>query len=105
MQKLTTKFCLLALCLMLSGCSWFHMYRFNIQQGNVITPDMVMQLRPGMTEDQVRYVMGTPVLENTFNPNRWDYVYSYQPGGGKFREKKITVYFVNGVLQRVVQYQ
>jgi outer membrane protein assembly factor BamE len=77
------------------------MYRFNIQQGNVITPDMLAQVKPGMSGDQVRYIMGTPVLNSTFNPNRWDYVYTYKPGGGKQTEKRVTMYFVNGFLQRI----
>lgn len=87
------------LCLLLAGC--IHMYRFSIQQGNVITPTMLKQLRIGMTEEQVQYVMGTPMLVSTFNPNRWDYVYTFKPGGGKMKEKRVTLYFVNGTLRSI----
>jgi outer membrane protein assembly factor BamE len=95
------KLWLILFCLLLSGCSLFHMYRFNIQQGNVITPDMLAQLKPGLTQEQVSYLMGTPVLVSTFDPDRWDYVYTYQPGGGKATEQHITLYFTHGVLQRI----
>lgn len=93
------KLILIIFCLLLAGC--IHMYRLNIQQGNVITPDMMKQLHVGMTAEQVQYVMGTPVLTNTFNPNRWDYVYFYKPGHGKQTEQKVTLYFNNGVLQQI----
>ncbi len=77
------------------------MYKPNIQQGNVITPDMIAQLKPGQTQDEVRYIMGTPVMQNTFDPNRWDYVYTYQPGGKARTEQRVTLLFVNGILQNI----
>lgn len=91
------KLSLIALSLLLVGC----LYRPTIQQGNIIDPSKVAQLRVGQTEDQVRYIMGTPVLVNTFNPNRWDYVYTYKPGGGVQQQKHVTLYFNNGVLQQI----
>jgi len=51
-------------------------HKIPVQQGNVITQDMVDRLKPGMSRSQVAYVMGEPVLRNTFDDNRWDYVYS-----------------------------
>lgn len=93
------KLSLIALSVLLAGC--IHMYRFNIQQGNVITPDMLAQLKVGMTQEQVQYLMGTPVLTDPLNPNRWDYVYTYKPGGGKMSGKHLILYFSNGVLQTI----
>lgn len=97
MKKITFLICLLITAFTLSAC----MYRMNIQQGNVITPDMVAQLKPGMTQDQVRYVMGTPVLDNSLNPNRWDYVSTFQAGGGKRQEQHVTLFFANGILKQI----
>lgn len=73
-------------------------YKINIQQGNVVTQDMVDELRPGMTRRQVQYVMGTPLVTDTFNPDRWDYIYSVLAGSGKRSQKKMTVYFNNDLL-------
>ena len=50
------------------------MYRVVIQQGNVVTQDMIDQLKPGMTREQVSYVMGQPIMRNTFKNSRWDFV-------------------------------
>ena len=69
--------------LALAGCSFPGVYKIDIQQGNVVTQDMIDQLRPGMTRRQVRFIMGNPLIQDTFNTNRWDYLYSLQPGGGK----------------------
>ena len=68
-------------------------YKIDIQQGNVVTQEMVNQLRPGMTRAQVQYVMGTPLLEDSFNRDRWDYVQSNQPGGGDRTQTVVTVIF------------
>lgn len=82
--------------LFLSGCTKDKIpgvYRINIQQGNDITQDMVSQLKPGMTKNQVAYVMGTPLIIDTFHPNRWDYIYSFRPVNGDREQRRITVYF------------
>lgn len=68
----------------IAGCSSVprivNEYKIDIQQGNVLTQDMVSQLRPGLTKDQVRFVLGSPVLMDMFHANRWDYVYRFQKG-------------------------
>ena len=70
-------------------------YKIDIQQGNVITQEMVDQLKPGMTKRQVQFVMGTPLIMDTFNQKRWDYVYSLQPGGKKRGQESVALYFEN----------
>ena len=54
---------------------------------------MVDQLRPGMTKRQVIFVMGTPLVRDPFHQNRWDYIYSYQPGGGERGQERVSVFF------------
>lgn len=76
-------------------------YKIDIQQGNVITQEMINQLRPGMTRAQVQYVMGTPLLEDTFNRDRWDYIYSLQPGGKEREQKTVTLLFENDQLNSI----
>jgi outer membrane protein assembly factor BamE len=79
--------------LALAGCSFPGVYKIDIQQGNVVTQDMIDQLRPGMTRRQVRFIMGNPLLTDTFHSNRWDYLYSIQPGGGQRLQERISVNF------------
>lgn len=85
----------------LSACgttNWGFPYRADVQQGNWITSEQVAQLRKGMTRDQVRYILGTPTLQDVFRSNRWDYPYLNQPGYGKLQERKFTVWFDGDLL-------
>ena len=79
--------------LALAGCSFPGVYKIDIQQGNVVTQDMIDQLRPGMTRKQVRFIMGNPLLTDTFHANRWDYLYSIQPGGGQRLQERVSLVF------------
>jgi outer membrane protein assembly factor BamE len=76
-------------------------YRIDIQQGNYITQDMVSRLKPGMTKDQVRDILGTPLLTDIFHAQRWDYVYWFEPAYGKPEQRKLTVFFADDKLARV----
>jgi len=89
--------------LILTGCSLPKiglpkLYRINVQQGNVITQDMVDQLKPGMTRNQVAYIMGEPILRNTFNESRWDYVSTIVVPGYLDQESRISLFFEDDVL-------
>lgn len=92
--------------LWLSGCAverYFLEYRINVQQGNLIEQKQIVQLRPGMTRDQVRYVLGTPLLQDPFHADRWDYVYRFEDGQtGQITMRNIYMYFnASGLLERV----
>lgn len=78
-------------------------YRIDVQQGNVLTQEMVAQLKPGQTKDQVRYILGTPMLADVFHAQRWDYVYRFQDGRTKAVDtRRLSVFFdANGRLERV----
>lgn len=73
-------------------------YKIGIPQGNIITQVMIDQLRPGMTKRQVVFVMGTPLVRDPFNQDRWDYIYSFQPGGGERGQERVSVNFVDDAL-------
>ena len=77
----------------LAGCSFPGVYKIDIQQGNVVTQDMIDQLRPGMTRRQVRFIMGNPLITDTFHANRWDYLYSLQPGGTARQQERVSLVF------------
>ncbi len=68
-------------------------YKIPIAQGNIITQEMIDQLEPGMTRRQVVFVMGTPLVRDPYNQNRWDYVFNYQPGGGVRGQERVTLFF------------
>jgi outer membrane protein assembly factor BamE len=70
-------------------------YTLEIQQGNIIDQAMVDQLRPGMNKRQVLYIMGSPMLDDVFHKNRWDYLYSDQPSGEDRVQKQISLFFEN----------
>jgi outer membrane protein assembly factor BamE len=95
------------LCVLLSSCgsvtsfSFPGVYRIDIPQGNIITQEMVDQLRPGLTKRQVTFILGTPLLRDTFDQDRWDYLYSFQPGGGERAQEVLTVHFENNVLTSI----
>ncbi|MBT3522747.1 MAG: outer membrane protein assembly factor BamE [Gammaproteobacteria bacterium] len=90
--------------LVLSGCNnigsmdFPGVYKISIPQGNIITQEMVDQLRPGMTKRQVIFVMGTPLVRDPYHQDRWDYVYNFQPGGGERGQERLSVLFENDQL-------
>ena len=79
--------------LALAGCSFPGVYKIDIQQGNVVTQDMIDQLKPGMTQRQVRFIMGNPMITDTFHAKRWDYLYSIQPGGRQRYQERVSLEF------------
>jgi outer membrane protein assembly factor BamE len=88
-------FILFALSITLSGCSYLHVHKMDIEQGNVITPEMVRQVHLGMSQDEVKSIMGEPVLANVFDSSSLDYVYTFKPDYGPKIEKYVTFIFKN----------
>jgi outer membrane protein assembly factor BamE len=76
-------------------------YRIDIRQGNYITQEMVAQLKPGMSRDQVRFILGTPLVADIFHADRWDYIYSFKPGRGECSMRRFAVFFADNKLVRV----
>src|SRR3989338_9613347 len=90
---------LLLAALLVSGC--VSVYKLDVQQGNVVTPEMLGTLKPGMTRNQVRYVLGTPLIADPFHQDRWDYFYSYKKGGADSAQtRRLTVIFRNDEIGR-----
>jgi outer membrane protein assembly factor BamE len=85
---------LLLLCVTACGFVGFPgVYKINIEQGNIITQDIIDQLQPGMSRRQVRFILGTPLVEDTFDQDRWDYPYEIKLGDEIIRKAMVTVYF------------
>ncbi|MEM6709252.1 MAG: outer membrane protein assembly factor BamE [Pseudomonadota bacterium] len=89
---------MLCLVCLTAGCSFPRLYRATIQQGNVITQEMIDQLKPGMSTSQVAFVMGEPVLKNPFMADRWVYLYRVEVPGRYEEERRLTLYFEDGLL-------
>ncbi len=76
-------------------------YRIDVRQGNHITQEMVSQLKPGQSRDQVRFILGTPLISDPYHAERWDYVYRFQPGHGEAQQRRVTIFFSDGKLSRI----
>lgn len=76
-------------------------HRIEVQQGNLVTQEMLAKLKPGMTPSQVRYLLGTPLIVDPFHKDRWDYAYSLRKGGKVIEQRRITVLFENDKLKSV----
>ena len=77
-------------------------YRMVIQQGNFISQEMVSQLKPGMTKEQVRFILGTPLVADIFHADRWDYVFFREMPDGKRDQRNLSVVFEKDKLARVL---
>ena len=74
----------------------------EIQQGNFVSQDMVSQLKPGMSKEQVRFILGTPLIVDSFHADRWDYVFRRQRANSNVLEhRRIAVFFEDGKLKRI----
>ena len=92
-------FCALASCG--SNFGFPGVYRINVEQGNVVNAEMIEKLRPGLNKRQVRYIMGTPLIEDSFHEDRWDYRYLLRNGTETIAETRLTLWFDGDELARV----
>ncbi len=92
---------------LLIGCSFDNVvsavnpYRIDVRQGNFVDQEMIAQLKRGMTRDQVRFVLGSPLVVDLFHDDRWDYIYRYTRGKGSAEQRVISVFFVDDRLDHV----
>ena len=98
-----TKILTLLAPLLLAGCSSYSLapHKIEIQQGNVVTTEMVEKLKPGMTRSQVRFALGSPLIVDAFHADRWDYVYRLEQKGKLVGQSKMAVHFEGDKLTRI----
>ena len=89
---------ILCIALLVSNCSLPKTYKVVISQGNLVDQEMIDKLEVGMTESQVKFVMGTPLISDTFYPNRWDYFTSVTQGETVYTNQKISLFFEENIL-------
>lgn len=77
-------------------------YKVNIQQGNFISSEMLAKIQPGMTKEQVRFVLGTPLLTDMFHAGRWDYLFRLQKPNGATTTNRVTIFFSDNLVDRII---
>jgi outer membrane protein assembly factor BamE len=93
---------LCAATLALAGCgNILKPYKIDVQQGNLISQRDLNKVRPGMNKTQIRFLLGTPLIVDPFHAKRWDYIYTFKPGYGKGKLKRVSLYFDNKKLVRI----
>lgn len=97
-KVLITTLILVGLALGNPGCS---AYKIDIRQGNTLDPEIIESLRVGMSKQQVVFLMGTPLVQDPFHTNRWDYAYTFQPGGGKMTSQHVSLFFEGDQLTKI----
>lgn len=103
MQKNLIFIALIQLGLLLPACSYIlpEPHKIDIQQGNRVDQDDLDKIKVGMTREQVKFVLGTPLLQDAFHRNRWDYLYYLKPGNGEVRQSAVSLYFEGDTLVRI----
>lgn len=84
--------------LSITGCTT---YKLEIQQGNVVSEQDIAKLRIGMSKDQVKSLLGTPLLQDDFQQGRWDYTFTLKQGGKDVERKDLVLIFKNNSLTQI----
>ncbi len=107
MRKTVYTILISALIIGLGGCSGklFTVYKIDVQQGNAVDFENVEMLKVGMTRDQVKFLLGTPMVADIFHPDRWDYVYYFIPGYGERERRHLTLYFNGDNVSEIIKNQ
>ena len=103
-----TLLCMLLFVASLGGCGnellKLKVYKIDIQQGNVLEAQAVEQVRLGMTKEQVHFLLGTPLIVDSFHPDRWDYLYMLKPGHAQSRRSQLTLIFDRNEVIEIIKH-
>ncbi|MCK5880577.1 MAG: outer membrane protein assembly factor BamE [Sinobacterium sp.] len=95
-HKLNSWLAIVFLALFCTACSTSHfpwVYRVDIEQGNIVDDDKLAEVVTGMSKAQIKYLLGTPLIQDTFDESRWDYFYSFRTGKGHYESRRVTLIF------------
>ena len=85
-----------------AGAGCVRNYRVEVQQGNVISAEQIEKINPGVSRDEVRFILGTPLIEDPFHAQRWDYFYSLDPGKGQpLTKHRLSIWFETDRVTRI----
>jgi outer membrane protein assembly factor BamE len=87
--------------LFISACSVPKVYKLTVQQGNIVTQDMIDELKVGMNKRQVAYVMGTPLIRSPYQQERWDYLYTLERRDKVVKNYQVTLFFKDELYTRL----
>lgn len=99
--KMQRTFFIVFLSLLVSACSWFRPYEIEVQQGRLITHEQMQQIKPGMSQSAVSYLLGSPDFIDPYYPNIWHYVYTNQRDYLPRVQNKLVLYFEEGKLYKI----
>ena len=91
----------LCVALLLSSCGLLTPHKLEIRQGNLLTPEMIARVKVGMSQQQVKTLLGNPLLIDPLHANRWDYIYRFTQEGKLVEDKRLTLYFEGDNLLRI----
>lgn len=97
-KKPTKTLTFMLIALILGGCSWLNPYQQTIQQGNILDSESVDQLKVGMTQEQVLYLLGTPLLKAPSNPQQWDYIHQIRQGQKTVSRETLRISFETNII-------
>jgi len=92
---------IICISLLLASCGWLAPHKLEIRQGNLLTQEMVARVKIGMTQQQVKTMLGTPLLNDPLHSNRWDYVYRFSQEGKLMEKRRLSLYFESDSLSRI----
>lgn len=97
-RSLTRRVVVAACLWLLAGC----VYRVDVQQGNLLEATDIEAVKPGMTRSQVRFLLGSPVVTDSFDQSRWDYIYYFRKGRAQRADRRwLIVYFDDDLVREV----
>ncbi len=90
---------------LLTGCggSFPFAHQIEVEQGNILEPERVERIQEGMTREEVRQLLGSPLLEHPFHAERWDYIYTNHGGGNDPVRQRLTIHFENDTVARITE--
>ena len=100
-MKYIIKIVLISIVMSLTACSYFKVRQLDIQQGNLLSEDILKQVQIGMNKEQVAYILGDPMLNTTLNLDRWDYIYTHRKGKNPTERRLVQYFFKNNLLVKV----
>jgi outer membrane protein assembly factor BamE len=100
-MRISVIFLSLCISLLLASCGLLTPHKLEIRQGNYITGEMLARVKVGMTQQQVKTFLGTPLLNDPLHANRWDYIYRFSQEGKLVEEKKLSLYFEGDSLKLI----
>ncbi len=92
--------------LLASGCSsgLLSVHKIDVQQGNSLELETTNQIKVGMNADQVLFLLGHPMITDSFHTDRWDYLYYFKPGAGEVEKRRLTLFFEDDAVSRIEKF-